>query len=111
LIAAVLIVALGVLVWLVATENPASTWLVGGAWAVLVVAMIVRAVHPGARGHPMRAGAALALHGVDEVQGMLLGRPDVGAVSYGAAGPPETVLVTDRVELDPADLSRPDHRV
>ena len=81
-----------------------------GAWAVVVVAVIVRAVRPAARGHRTRAGMAAGPAGMNEVQGMLLGRPDGGGVTYGSSGPPEMGLVIDRVEFDPADLSLPDHR-
>lgn len=104
------LVALGILVWLAATQSPATTWLVFGAWTVLVVAVIVRAARPTARGHRTRAGMAVGLGGMDEVQGMLLGRPDGGPVTYGSSGPSEVGLVIDRVESDPGDLRLPDHR-
>lgn len=98
----------GLLVWLVARESPVATWLIYGAWGVAAIAVLLRMLRPAARGHRVRSGVGPALSGLDEVQGIYLGRPDVGPITYGSAGPSTTELALDRVEPDPGDLRRAD---
>ena len=94
----------GALVWLSFTQDPAAATVLYAAWGLFVVAAVVqavrRAIHPSARG---RSGA-MVTSGVDEVQGLLLGRPDLGPVEFGRSGPTKTELVLDRPEPNPADL-------
>jgi hypothetical protein len=99
-----------VLAWAAATQSSVGTWLVGGAWAVLIVAMTVRAMRPAAREHRMRSGMGPALGGLGEVQDIYLGRPQLGPVAYGSEEPTGTQLIVDRAEPDPRDLGQPPHR-
>jgi hypothetical protein len=98
------IAGFGVLVASASRQSPVGTWLVLGAWGVLIGAMVARGLRSSARGHRLRSGAGPAINGLDEVQGLYLGRPDVGPVSYGQDGPPQTQLTVDRAEPDPGDL-------
>lgn len=102
------VVGLGALVWLAAAQNPVGAWLIYGAWAVLIGGMTVRALRPSSRGHRTRAALEPTVDGLNAYLNLYLGRPDLGPVAYGWAGPPATGLTLDRVEPDPADLSHPD---
>lgn len=96
----------GLTAWLIAGERPVATWLVLAGWGVVVIAIAVRALRPGARGHRLRSGFGPALDGLNEVQGLYLGRPETGPASFGSVGPPTTALALDRTEPDPGDLRR-----
>ena len=98
------VLVIGLLAWLASRQSPAGAWLVYGAWAVIIVAAVVRGTRRGARGHRMRSSVGPAFEGLDEVQGIYLGRPDIGPVTYGSVGPPTTELALDRPEPDPGDL-------
>jgi len=94
----------GALVWLNVTQDPAAATVLFAAWGLFVVAAVVqavrRAIHP-----PLgRTPGPVVTSGVDEVQGLFLGRPDLGPVEFGRSGPTETELVLDRPEPNPADL-------
>jgi len=107
----VVVILLGLLAWLVSHQSPVGTWLTYGAWGVVVVAVVVRAMRPGARGHRMRSSVGPAFDGLIEVQNLYLGRPDVGPVTYGSDGPPTTELALERTEPEPGDLRRADREV
>ena len=101
------LILFGLLVWFASRQSPMGAWLVYGGWGVVGAAIVVRAIRPEARGHRLRSGAGPAFDGLDEVQGIYLGRPDIGPVTYGSEGPPPTTeLAFDRVEPDPGDLRR-----
>jgi len=96
-------------VGLAAQQSPVGTWLIYGAWGVVVVAVVARAMRPGARGHRMRSSVGPTFHGLDETQ-TYLGRPDLGPVAYGSGGSPTPELTLDRIEPAPGDLRRADHK-
>lgn len=104
LVAVLLIAPFGVLAWLAAQQSSVLTWLFFGAWGVLVVAMVVRGLRPGARDHRVRTALAPAADGLETVQGIYLGRPDVGPVAYGSDDPPDVTLYVDTPDPDPGDL-------
>ena len=102
------IVPFGVLAWLAARQGSTLTWVILGAWGVLVLAVILRALRPDARGHRTRVALGPAADGFETVQGIYLGRPSIGAVTYGTDGPPDVTLVDDRPDPDPGDLREAD---
>ena len=106
LVVVLLIAPFGVLAWLAAQQSSVLTWLWLGAWAVLVVGMVLRGLRPGARGHRVRTALAPAADGLETVQGIYLGRPDVGPVAYGPDGAPDVTLYLDTPDPDPGDLRR-----
>ena len=100
--------SLGALAWLASQQSPAGTWVIAGIWVVMIASVLVRAMRPGSRGHRLRAAAGPASNGLDEIQALYLGRPDVGSVAYGSSGPAANALALDRAEPDPADLRHVD---
>ena len=106
LVVVLLIAPFGVLAWLAAQQSSILPWLILGAWAVLVVGMVLRGLRPGARGHRVRTALAPAADGLETVQGIYLGRPDVGPVAYGPDGAPDVTLYLDTPDPDPGDLRR-----
>ena len=94
---------LGVLVWDQLTRDGWVTawmfWAVVGVFVVLVGWRVVRAV---ARpGDSARRAIAPGVQGLDEVQGLSLGRPPAEPVTYGNEPRPVAELVLDRP--DPLD--------
>ena len=106
LVAVLLIAPFGVLAWLAAQQSSVLTWLFFGGWAVLVVGMVLRGLRPNARGHGVRTALAPAADGLETVQGIYLGRPDVGPVAYGSDDAPDVTLYVDTPDPDPGDLRR-----
>jgi len=104
LVVVLLIAPSGVLAWLAAQQRSVVTWLVLGVWGVLVVGMVLRGLRPGARSHRVRTALAPAVDGLETVQGIYLGRPDVGPVAYGPDDAPDVTLFVDTPEPDPGDL-------
>lgn len=94
---------LGVLTWSTAVGNERvgtfAYWSGMGIVAVLVAWRVARALVR--RGESAREVVAPGMQGLDEVQGLYLGRPDVGPVSYGTEDRPVPGLVVDRP--DPLD--------
>lgn len=97
------------LAWLSAAHGPALVWVVSGGWAVLIAAMLIRARRPRDDAHAVRAAVRPAVDSVGEMQNIYLGRPDLGPVTFGADGPPETELVVDPATHDPGDLTERGH--
>jgi len=104
LVAVLLIAPFGVLAWLAAQQSSVLTWLFFGGWAVLVVGMVLRGLRPNSRGHGVRTALAPAADGLETVQGIYLGRPDVGPVAYGPDDAPDVTLYVDTPDPDPGDL-------
>ena len=94
----------GLLTWSSWNQSPIGAWIVYGFWGVVFISVVVRAMRPRAQGRRLQSGAGPAVQGMDEVQNMYLGRPDVGPTVYGSTGPPTTELTLDRTEPDPGDL-------
>lgn len=99
------IVPCAVLAWLSAAHGSAAGWVVSGGWAVLIAAMLIRALRPREHGHRVRAAVRPAVDSVGEMQDIYLGRPDLGPVSFGDDGPAATELVVEPVAHDLGDLT------
>jgi len=93
--------ALAVLVWSILAGSALATTVVVGLYVLFGVAVVWRLVSGARRSVPASRTLAPGLQGLDEVQGMYLGRPDLGPVSYGDAADPVASLVVDRP--DPLD--------
>ena len=66
----------------------------------VVVGVVVRGVRARRRGGSATEGARIALDGADQVQGVVLARPDTGPVRYGGTGPQVELTVDHRDPLD-----------
>jgi hypothetical protein len=69
-------------------------------WTAVVVGVVVRGVRARRRGRSGFDGARIALDGADQVQGIVLARPETGPVTYGGTGPAVELTVDRRDPLD-----------
>jgi len=92
--------ALAVLVWSILAGSALATAVVVGLYPLFGVAVVWRLVSGARRSVPASRTLAPGLQGLDEVQGMYLGRPDLPPVSHGHADHVAS-LVVDRP--DPLD--------
>jgi len=94
------IALLALLVWSIFSGSTLATFVVIGLYALFGAALVWRLVLGARRSIPVSRTLAPGLQGLDEVQGMYLGRPDLPPVSYGHADHVAS-LVVDRP--DPLD--------
>jgi len=92
--------ALAVLVWSILAGSALATTVVVGLYVLFGVAVVWRLVSGARRSVSASRTLAPGLQGLDEVQGMYLGRPDLPPVSHGHADHVAS-LVVDRP--DPLD--------